>query len=98
MIAGVHPVCIHSAKVLDLQFDERAGELGGVAEFDGELVCNALDQSRGLGGKGERRGGNLPAWNSNFRLRMFMSRLMMVSAGARMSEKRMKPMMMGESL
>lgn len=52
---------------------------------------------RGLRGEGKSKG-NGPAWNSNFLLRMFMPNLTTVSNGARTSENRMKPMMIGNSL
>ena len=38
VVAGVDPVGVHGAKVLDLQLDERFGEFRGVAELDGEGV------------------------------------------------------------
>ena len=39
MVAGVHPVCVHGAEVLDLQLDQGAGKVFGVAELDGEFIC-----------------------------------------------------------
>ena len=41
---------------------------------------------------------NASASNSNLRLRMFMPSFMSVSIGARASENRMKPTMMGNTL
>jgi hypothetical protein len=93
VVARVHPVGIHCAQVLDLEFDEGLGEFSLIAEFDGKGVYSEVSQ----GWMGEELG-NLPASNSYFRLRMFIRSLMTVSIGARASEKRMKPIMMGYSL
>ena len=41
VVAGVHPVGVHGAQVLNLQFNEGAGELGGVSEFDGEFIYDS---------------------------------------------------------
>jgi hypothetical protein len=38
MVARIHPIRVHGAQILDLQLDERFGELGGVAELDSEFV------------------------------------------------------------
>lgn len=38
MVARIHPIRIHGAQILDLQLDERLGELGAVAELLRELV------------------------------------------------------------
>lgn len=39
-----------------------------------------------------------PAWNSKVLLRIFINNLTTVSIGARASENKMKPIMMGKSL
>lgn len=38
MVAGVQPVCIHGAQILDLELDEGLGELGLEAEGHSERV------------------------------------------------------------
>lgn len=39
VIASVHPVGIHSAKVLDLQLEQRGGELIGESKTLGKGIC-----------------------------------------------------------
>ena len=43
VVAGVDPVGVHSAEVLDVKLDETAGKLGGVAELLGEGVGLELE-------------------------------------------------------
>lgn len=43
VVAGVHPVGIHGAEVLDLELEERAGELLRVSELLGEGVGLELE-------------------------------------------------------
>lgn len=43
VVAGVHPVGIHGAEVLDLELEEGAGELLGVSELLGEGVGLELE-------------------------------------------------------
>ena len=38
VVAGVHPVGVHGAQVLDLQFEQRRGELLGVAQLHREGI------------------------------------------------------------
>ena len=38
MVAGIHPVRIHSAQVLDLELEEGLGELLRVPELLGEVI------------------------------------------------------------
>lgn len=38
VVGGVHPVGVHGAQVLDLELDERLGQLGAVAQLLRELV------------------------------------------------------------
>ena len=38
MIAGVHPVSVHGAEVLDLQLNEGASKIFGVAKLYGKIV------------------------------------------------------------
>lgn len=38
VVRGVHPVGVHGAQVLDLELDERLGQLGAVAQLLRELV------------------------------------------------------------
>ena len=38
VVARVHPVSVHGAEVLDLQLDEGAGQVFGIAELYGEFV------------------------------------------------------------
>lgn len=42
VVAGIHPVGIHGAQVLNLEFKERLRELIGVAEFQGKGICNVV--------------------------------------------------------
>ena len=43
VIGGEHRVSIHSAEVLDLELDQRTGELGVVTKLVGELVGLELE-------------------------------------------------------
>ena len=43
VVAGIHPVGIHSAKVLDLELDKRGGKLGLVAELAREAISLELE-------------------------------------------------------
>lgn len=43
MVAGIHPVGVHGAKVLDLELEQGAGELLRVAELLGEGVGLELE-------------------------------------------------------
>jgi hypothetical protein len=38
VVGRVHPIGIHGGQVLDLEFDERRGNLGRVAELVGESI------------------------------------------------------------
>lgn len=42
--------------------------------------------------------GHVPAWNSNFLLKIFINSFITVSIGASASENRIKPIMIGNSL
>lgn len=46
VVACVHPVRVHSAQVLDLQLDERACQLGGVAQSPGKAIGLELEPPR----------------------------------------------------
>lgn len=43
MVACIHPVGVHAAEIVNLQFDEGLGEFGWVAQFDGEFICKGVD-------------------------------------------------------
>jgi len=43
VVARIHPVGLHGAQVLNLELDERAGQLGLVAEVVGEGVGLELE-------------------------------------------------------
>lgn len=43
VVAGVHPVGIHGAEVLNLKLEERAGELLGVTKLLGESIGLELE-------------------------------------------------------
>jgi hypothetical protein len=43
VVAGIHPVGVHGAKVLDLEFEERAGELLRVTELLGKSIGLELE-------------------------------------------------------
>lgn len=94
MVACVCPVGIHSAEILNLELNEGFGELGRVAEFHGEGVC-AQGQPRI---DRTMRSGYIPAWNSKVLLRIFIKSFTTVSIGAKASENRRKPMMIGNSV
>lgn len=42
MVARIHPIRIHSAQILDLQFDQRARQFSLVAKSLCEVVCFKL--------------------------------------------------------
>lgn len=94
VVASVHPVRVHGAQVLDLQLEQGLGELLGIAEVLGEFIyiCQFIAIMT------KTREENLPAWNSNLRLRMFINSLITASIGARASENSKNPIMMGCSL
>lgn len=46
MIARVHPVSVHGAEILDVQLDERCGQLSAHTQVVGELVSLELESAR----------------------------------------------------
>lgn len=92
MITGIHPISVHGTQILDLKFDQGFSKIRRVTKTLGEVVYKTLKTTV------ERISRNIPAWNSNFRLKMFIPNLTKVSIGARASEKSRKPTMIGNSL
>ena len=41
VIAGIQPIGIHCTQILDLELDERFGELGLIAELDSKFIWEA---------------------------------------------------------
>lgn len=46
MVASVHPIGVHGAEILDLEFDEGFGQIGRVAQIVGEFVCFVVVRKR----------------------------------------------------